>query len=96
MKKEGERLSIIVPNLMPLHKTTLRGNLLFLIFATIKRELLARRQKTFCWCPRCGFDLCFDSWSHTKKNGHEYYVCKKCGAGTEWDFDTFPIPVNVT
>lgn len=79
----------------PITKHTSRGNLFQVALWAIKRELQMRKQKTFVYCPRCNFEMCSMNNASDMSNGFVYHICKNCGAGSEWDYDS-PAPINVT
>jgi len=52
------------------------------------------KQKTYCWCPGCGLELC-DSLSWYSESDLVRYRCIKCGHESAWLFDA-PVPILVT
>jgi hypothetical protein len=50
-------------------------------------------QKTYCFCPGCGLELCrSDSWF--SDTDLVRYKCIQCGAHSGWLFDV-PVPILV-
>jgi len=52
-----------------------------------------RGQSTFCFCPKCGLELC-NSKSWFSDSDLVYYRCVQCGHETGWMFDC-PAPFIV-
>lgn len=57
--------------------------------------LLSRfeKQYTFCFCPKCGLELC-NSKSWFSDTDLVRYHCVQCGHESAWLFDT-PVPLLV-
>ena len=53
-----------------------------------------KSQKTFVYCPKCNNEL-ISSQSFVSDGEFVTYKCKGCGEVSNWDFDTFPIPVLI-
>ena len=62
-----------------------------------KHRRAEKHQKTFIWCPSCGFELVMGGeWLGQEVDTmFEGYRCNGCGAESVWDFDTYPCPVRV-
>ncbi len=48
------------------------------------------KQRTFCYCPNCGLELC--ATSPCTDTDWVRYTCRCCGTESEWDFDA-PVPI---
>ena len=53
----------------------------------LKERKNARKQKTFCWCPICGKDLC-SSNSFKENTDLVRYECSDCLCRSAWNFDS--------
>lgn len=59
----------------------------------LKERKNARKQKTFCWCPICGEDLCSNN-SFKEDTDLVRYDCCNCNCRSAWDFDA-PAPILI-
>lgn len=54
-----------------------------------------RNQSTFCYCPKCGLELCnSESWYADPESDLVRYKCVQCGNRCAWLFDC-PVPILV-
>lgn len=52
------------------------------------------KQTCFVYCPQCNTEL-ISSNSFISDKNFVTYKCKNCKEVSEWDFDSFPIPVLI-
>lgn len=54
-----------------------------------------KNQSTFCFCPRCGLELCnSESWYADADSDLVRYQCVQCGHRSTWLFDC-PAPILI-
>lgn len=66
------------------------------MFELIARWLLKkydRKQVTYCFCPKCGIELCMSGCWYSD-NDLVTYSCNQCGHSSSWLFDV-PAPILV-
>lgn len=51
-----------------------------------------RKQRIFCYCPRCRNELVSSDSFVEDRDGIVKYKCSQCGNVTFWDFIHFPVP----
>jgi len=58
-------------------------------------EKLRKKQTTFVYCT-CGNELTSSNSFISDTLDGVKYKCKKCGRNSTWNFDIFPLPVDIT
>lgn len=76
----------------PMTRDTERGTLLQVAIWAIQRELKARKQKTFVFCPRCSYEMCAMNNAIELKDGTVQHHCLNCGKDSMWNYD-LPTPI---
>jgi hypothetical protein len=51
-------------------------------------------QSTFCYCPKCGLELCNSRSWYAEESQLQRFLCIKCGHKSGWLFDV-PCPILI-
>lgn len=59
------------------------------------REFNKKRQQTILWCKGCRNDLVASGSFISDDDNGVKYKCINCGRESVWNFDLFPVPVEI-